>query len=264
VTQLHQTIDGMTRRLEPHVAHEVAQWLGMKGYLEDRETKWVRRTKDNVLWSMGIADMTAEVVAVARVPGAAPAQNVGHAGRDATAWRDMGGLSPSQLPGATQDGEPAKLQLLQEQQKPKCKLQLSLQPRPRQEPKPNHMTPVTSRRWETMHPRIQSQMVPGRQHPAPTTGSNMADGHFISRRDEWVPPPMMKDQAIASAIDRALFHQQAPARFRIVKASRNTKGAMMAITHQNTTAKMALLYCDIIITTASTVYTEVIDVEDNE
>jgi hypothetical protein len=72
------------------------------------------------------------------------------------------------------------------------------------------------------------------------------------------------DQEIASAINRALFHQQAPARIRIMNARRNAKGAITAITHQNATAEMALQYRDIIITAARTVDKGVVDVEENE
>jgi hypothetical protein len=48
------------------------------------------------------------------------------------------------------------------------------------------------------------------------------------------------DQEIASAIHRALFHQQVLARIRIMNARRNAKGAMMAITHQDVAAEMAM------------------------
>jgi hypothetical protein len=72
------------------------------------------------------------------------------------------------------------------------------------------------------------------------------------------------DQEIASAINRALFHQQAPAHRRIMNARRNAKGAITAITHQNATAEMAMRYRDIIITAARTVDTGVVDVEENE
>jgi hypothetical protein len=72
------------------------------------------------------------------------------------------------------------------------------------------------------------------------------------------------DQEIASAINRALFHQQAPAHIRIMNARRNAKGAITAITHQNATAEMGMQYRDIVITAARTVDTGVVDVEENE
>jgi len=72
------------------------------------------------------------------------------------------------------------------------------------------------------------------------------------------------DQEIASAINRALFHHQAPAHIRIMNARRNAKGAITAITNQNATAEMALLYCDIIITAARTVDKGVVNVKENE
>jgi hypothetical protein len=71
------------------------------------------------------------------------------------------------------------------------------------------------------------------------------------------------EQKIASAINRALFHQKAPAHIRIMNAKRNARGMITAITHLNATAVIALIYCDII-TTARTVDKGVIDVEENE
>jgi len=92
----------------------------------------------------------------------------------------------------------------------------------------------------------------------------MADRCLILRRDETVPLPNKMDQEIASAINRALFHQQAPAHIRIMNARRNAKGAITAITHQNATAEMAMQYRDIIITAARTVDRGVVDVDENE
>jgi hypothetical protein len=45
---------------------------------------------------------------------------------------------------------------------------------------------------------------------------------------------------------------------------RNAKGAITTITHQNATQEMALLYGDIIITSARTVNKGAVDVEGNE
>jgi hypothetical protein len=50
------------------------------------------------------------------------------------------------------------------------------------------------------------------------------------------------DEEIASAVNRALFQQQAPAHVRIMNARRNARGTIPAITHQNAMAEMALLY----------------------
>ena len=72
------------------------------------------------------------------------------------------------------------------------------------------------------------------------------------------------DQEIASAINRARFHQQAPAHSRIINARRNAKGTITAITLQNATAEMAMRYRNIIITAARTVDKQVVDVEENE
>jgi hypothetical protein len=87
---------------------------------------------------------------------------------------------------------------------------------------------------------------------------------MILRRDEKVRLPNSMGQEIASAITRALFHQQAPAHIRILNARRNAKGAITAITHQNTTAEMALQYRDIILTPARTFDKGVVDVEEND
>jgi len=74
----------------------------------------------------------------------------------------------------------------------------------------------------------------------------------------------MMDHEIASAINRVLFHQQALANIRIMNARRIVKCAIMAITHLNATAEMAMRYRDVIITAASTVNSGVVDVEENE
>jgi hypothetical protein len=92
----------------------------------------------------------------------------------------------------------------------------------------------------------------------------MADKRLILSRDESVPLPNKMDQEIASAINRALFHQQAPAHNRIMNARRNAKGAITAIAHQNATAEMAMRYRDVIIMPARTVDRGVVDVEENE
>jgi len=170
VTQLHQTMDRMARMQEAHPAHEEAQWLVMKVWLEDREMKWDERQRDNVPWRTGIVDMTVEELAHARVREAAPAQEGRKEGRDETARQDGGGLQTSQHAGATQDGGPEKHQL-QQQQKPKPKLLLTLQPEPPHEPNPQPKpTPISARRWETGQPQTQSPKAPTGPSPALTTG----------------------------------------------------------------------------------------------
>jgi hypothetical protein len=79
-----------------------------------------------------------------------------------------------------------------------------------------------------------------------------------------VPLPNKMDQEIASAIHRALLHQQALAHIRIMNARRNAKGAVRAITHQTVTAEMAMRYRDVIITAARTMNRGVVDVTENE
>jgi len=179
----------------------------MTGWLEDRETKWHDRYKDNVLWGTGIADMTAQVLTETRVRGAAPAQEGRMEGREVTARQDWGGLEASQHAGAMQDAEPEKRRPLQQQQKPKRKLQLILQPEPQHEPKPKPKpTLILARWWETVKPQTQSQKAPASPGHAPTTGLRMAERRLLIRRDDSVPPPNTKDEEIASAINRVRFH----------------------------------------------------------
>ena len=92
----------------------------------------------------------------------------------------------------------------------------------------------------------------------------MAERCLILRRDEGLPLPNEMDQEIASPINRALFHQKAPAHGRNMNAKRNAKSAITAITHPNATAEIALQYSDIIITAARTVDKQVVGVEENE
>jgi len=72
------------------------------------------------------------------------------------------------------------------------------------------------------------------------------------------------DQEIASAINRTLFHPQAPGHIQIMNSTMNSKGAITAITHENATVEMALQYPDIITTAARTVDKGVVDIEENE
>jgi hypothetical protein len=92
----------------------------------------------------------------------------------------------------------------------------------------------------------------------------MAERRLILRRDESVPLSNKMDHENASAINRALFHQQALAHIRIMNAKWNARDAITAITHPNVTAEMAMRYRDIIITAARTVVRGVVDVEDKE
>jgi len=101
-------------------------------------------------------------------------------------------------------------------------------------------------------------------HRVLTPGSGIAEKYIILWRNESVPLQNMMDQESVTAINRALFHQQAPAHIRIINARRNTKGVVRVITHQNATVEMALQHCGIIITAARTVDKTVVDVEENE
>jgi len=64
--QLHQTVDKIARLLEAHAMCEVTQWHGMRKWMEDRQTKWDARHKDDVLWGTGISDMAAKILARTR------------------------------------------------------------------------------------------------------------------------------------------------------------------------------------------------------
>ena len=268
LAQLHRTVTMMATMLGTQTALQETQWRSMSTWLEEREEKWETRHQDDVLWSTGITNMVAKVMAGMKSGGQ---KETGTGTRDT----DNGGLEASQHADPTQIGGPEKPK---ENQQLQPKLQPKPQPKPESKPIPRPTpkttptptpTPAPTRWWETVPPRNQNQkkvMVaktadPG---PAPTTGSSMADRRLILRRDESVPLPRKMDQEIASVINRALFRQQAPAHIRIMNVRRNAKGAITAITHQNATAEMALLYRDIIISAARTVDMGVIDVEGNE
>jgi len=153
--------------------------------------------------------------------------------------------------------------------------QLKPEPKPKVNPAPTPTARTTStpmavttsvptpvRRWETVQPRNQKQSA----NPAPalTSGSSLEDRPIILRRDENVPLHNKMDQEIVTAINRALFHQPAPAHISIFNASMNAKGAITAITHQITIAAVPPQYRDIFITAARTVDKGVVDVKGNE
>jgi hypothetical protein len=72
------------------------------------------------------------------------------------------------------------------------------------------------------------------------------------------------DQEIASAINRAHFHQQPVANISIINANSNVKCVITAISHPNATAAMAQQYCEMMKTAARTADKVVFDVEQNE
>jgi len=69
---------------------------------------------------------------------------------------------------------------------------------------------------------------------------------------------------MVSAINRARFHQNAPAHIRIMNARRNANGVITSIAHPNATAEMALQIRDITIMAARTVDKGVVDIQENE
>jgi len=182
------------------------------------------------------------------------------------------GLETSMHAETSQTGRPAEREERQQSQPGK---QLKPKPKPKPIPAPTPMPRTTStpiavttseptpvKRWETVPPRNQKKLAS--PAPAPTTALSLADRRIILWRDTNVQLPNKMDQEIASGINRALCHQEAPAHIRIMNARRNAKGAITAITLQNATAEIAMQYRDIIITAARTVDKGVVDVEENE
>jgi len=234
----------------------------MKTSLEKREEKWDAYHQDDVLWGKGITDMVTRVVATTE----------GGQREERKADTNGASLEASMHAETSQRGQPEEPEQRQQSQP---RRQHEPKPKPKPNPAPT-LTPRTTltlmavttsvptpaRRWETVPPRNQKK--PASPAPAPMTGSSLADRRIIIRRDKNVPLPNEMDQEIASAINRALFHHQAPAHIRIMNARRNAKGAITAITHHNATAEMALQDRDIIITGARTVDKGVLDVEENE
>jgi hypothetical protein len=95
-------------------------------------------------------------------------------------------------------------------------------------------------------------------------GSSMAERRLILMRGEGAPLPNTMEHEISSAINRAHFHQKAPAHILIMNVKRNAMGTITAITHQQAPTAMALIYRDVIITASRTVNKGEIDIEDNE
>jgi hypothetical protein len=262
VAQLHPTIAKMANMLDAQTALQEPQWRVMKTWLEKREEKWDAYHQDDVLWGRGITDMVTRVVATTE----------GGQREERNADTDRASLEASIHADAKETGgpeKPAERQQSQTGRQPKPKPKPKLNPAPTPGPRTTS-TPIAvmttlqtlARRWETVPPRNQKK--PACPAPAPTTASSLADRRIILMRDENVPLFKKMDQEIASAINRALFHQQAPTHILIMNARRNGKGVITAITHQNATAEMALQYHDIIITVVRTVAKGVVDVEENE
>jgi len=279
LAQLHRTIAKMVNLLVTHTALQEKQWGRMKMWLEEQEKMRDEYHQDERLWGKGIPDVVARAMAGIE--------------RDQKEERkaDTEGVSleASIHADLTQTGEPHEPEELQQLQLGRQLKSVPMpKPKPNQTPTPNparaparrpapiptpripsapkgatSSAPIQTRQLETLPPPNQKK--PASPSPAPTTtGSSMPDRRLILRRDESVPLPYKLDQQIASAINRALFHQPARAHIKIMNASRNAKGAITAIMHQNATAEMALGYCDIIITAARTVDREVVDDEENE
>jgi hypothetical protein len=63
LAQLHRTVAKMANMLETHTALQDAQWLGMKSWMEEKETTQDAYHQDDLMWGEGITDMVARVVA---------------------------------------------------------------------------------------------------------------------------------------------------------------------------------------------------------
>jgi hypothetical protein len=264
IAQRHRTIPMMANMLDAQTALQEVQWRGMRTWLEKREEKLEAYHQDDVLWGRGITDMVTKVVTAT--------EGRQREREERKADTDGAGLETSIQPDATETGGREKPEERQQSQPGR---QLKAKPKPKPNPTPTTMprttltrigvtipVPTLASRWETVPPRNQKK--PASPAPAPTTGWSLIDRLIILRRDEKVPLPNKMDQEIVSAINRALFHQQAPAHIRIINARSNAQCAITAITHQNTTAEMALQYRDITITAARTVDNGVLDVEENQ
>jgi len=256
LAQLHRAVGHLTNLLPAQAACEKAQWRGMMTWMQEREQKWDSRHKDDNQCEAGLTNMIATVV-----KGVVPGKEARGKERENTARMDGCGLEASQHADASQEGGPEKHQQLLQPLKPR--LQLKLQPKPQHAPKPKSV-PTPTRRWEIVPPQAQSQRAPVCPGPSPTAGASMAERRLILWREEGVPPPNKIDQDIASAINRALFHQKSPAHIRIMNAKRNARGRITSITQENALVGRELFYRDIIITAARTFDKGVIDIEEKE
>jgi len=129
LTQLPRTVGHLTNLLQVEAAHEEAQWLGMRTWLQEREEKLDARHEDDTLWGAGLTNIIAKVM-----KGVAPGQEARGKGGDETAGMDGGGLEASQHVDSVQEGGPENHQQLEQQPKPG--LPLRVQPKSQHEPKP--------------------------------------------------------------------------------------------------------------------------------
>jgi len=226
--------------------------------MQERERKWDTRHEDDKLWGAGVTIMIAKAMKEVVL-----GLEVREKGKEKIAMMDGWGLEASHLADTMLEKGQEMRQQLPQQPKPKLQLKLQPTPKPAPEPKPAR-TPA--RGWETVTPRAQSQREPVGPGPGPFTiaRSTMAERPLIFRRDESAPLSNKTDQEIASAINRALLHQKAPAHIRIMNARRTAKGTINAIMRPNVTPEMALQYGDIIITAVRTFDKGVVEVEEIE
>jgi len=292
LAQLHRTIAKMANMLETHNELQEAQWRSMKSWLEEDEKIRDAYHQDHLLSGEVITDMVARAVAATergqKMERRADTEGVR---LDASIHEDLTQTGGPEEPEECQQLQPGRHLKPMRTPKPKPKPNLKPKSNPNPSPKPNPApapapapgpaptptlratlaptgvttsapTPTATRRWELVPPR--NQTTPASPGPAPMTGSSTADRRLIFRRDEIVPLPNKMAQEIASIINRALFHQQAPGHIRIMNARRNAKSAITAITLRNATAETAMQYRDIIITAVRIVDRGVLDVDGNE
>jgi len=119
LTQLHQTVGHLANLVEAQAAREVAEWLAMMTWIQEREQKWDARHEDDKLWGEGITNMIAKTM-----KGVAQGQEGREREREMTARTDGGGLEASQLADTMREEGPEERQQPQQHPKPKPKQQL--------------------------------------------------------------------------------------------------------------------------------------------
>jgi len=79
-----------------------------------------------------------------------------------------------------------------------------------------------------------------------------------------MPLPNKMDEEIAPAINIVPFNQQLLAHIRIKNSKSNANSAITPLTNHNVMPKITLLYLDVLITAAWTIYKGIVDVEEND
>jgi len=198
--------------------------------MEEEEKTRDAYHEDDLLWGEDISDMVARMVAATeRDQREERKANTEGVGLGASIHADLTQTGGPEEPEERQQLQPGRQ--LESVPMPKPKPDPTPKPKPAPAPRPaptamlrttsapkgaTSAVPTPTRRWETVP--LRNQQKPASPAPALTTGSRMADRRLILSRDESVPLPNKIGNEIASAINRALFHQKAPAHIRIMNA----------------------------------------------